>query len=216
MTGGCSMTSARLLAEWTHRPGCSCSRTSVGCSLQTAGVLWPESLRDWPPSGSWDATGYYEHPTSVPPTDESGCSSLLGTPTAHERTHDPRQVHHGVALANQVAELLPTPRATRGGSATETTLLLPTPQAREGDECQRGPDPERHKGSKSMGGRRVNLDDAIAAIEIQAPWVMLPTPTSRDWKGRNQRDDDSCLPGAVLHHTSTGDPTDPPSPDGKP
>ena len=25
----------------------------------------------------------------------------------------------------------------------------------------------------------------------------LPTPTSRDWKGRNQRDDDSCLPGAV-------------------
>jgi hypothetical protein len=25
----------------------------------------------------------------------------------------------------------------------------------------------------------------------------LPTPTSRDWKGRNQRDDATCLPGAV-------------------
>ncbi len=26
---------------------------------------------------------------------------------------------------------------------------------------------------------------------------LLPTPTTRDHKGRNQRDDDSCLPGAV-------------------
>jgi DNA (cytosine-5)-methyltransferase 1 len=27
--------------------------------------------------------------------------------------------------------------------------------------------------------------------------TLLPTPTSRDWKGRNQRDDTTCLPGAV-------------------
>lgn len=27
---------------------------------------------------------------------------------------------------------------------------------------------------------------------------LLPTPTSRDGKGRNQRDDESCLPGAVV------------------
>lgn len=27
---------------------------------------------------------------------------------------------------------------------------------------------------------------------------LLPTPTARDHKGRNQRDDDSCLPGALL------------------
>lgn len=26
----------------------------------------------------------------------------------------------------------------------------------------------------------------------------LPTPTSRDWKGQNQRNDDTCLPGAVM------------------
>lgn len=32
------------------------------------------------------------------------------------------------------------------------------------------------------------------AIEAQR---MLPTPTGRDWKGRNQRDDATCLPGAV-------------------
>ncbi|MFI7678544.1 DNA cytosine methyltransferase [Actinophytocola sp. NPDC049390] len=27
---------------------------------------------------------------------------------------------------------------------------------------------------------------------------LLPTPTARDWKGRNQRDDETCLPGAVF------------------
>ena len=27
--------------------------------------------------------------------------------------------------------------------------------------------------------------------------TLLPTPTSRDWKGRNQRDDTTCLPGAI-------------------
>jgi hypothetical protein len=27
--------------------------------------------------------------------------------------------------------------------------------------------------------------------------ALLPTPTSRDHKGRNQRDDETCLPGAV-------------------
>lgn len=30
--------------------------------------------------------------------------------------------------------------------------------------------------------------------------ALLPTPTSRDHKGRNQRDDDSCLHGAVMQH----------------
>jgi hypothetical protein len=29
---------------------------------------------------------------------------------------------------------------------------------------------------------------------------LLPTPTSRDHKGRNQRDDDTCLHGAIEQH----------------
>lgn len=29
---------------------------------------------------------------------------------------------------------------------------------------------------------------------------LLPTPTGRDHKGRNQRNDDSCLPGAIVRH----------------
>ena len=34
-----------------------------------------------------------------------------------------------------------------------------------------------------------------------APIQLLPTPTARDGKGRNQRNDDSCLWGAVEQHT---------------
>jgi hypothetical protein len=36
---------------------------------------------------------------------------------------------------------------------------------------------------------------------------MLPTPTGRDHKGRNQRDDETCLPGAI---GTLGDPMEPP------
>lgn len=74
--------------------------------------------------------------------------------------------------------------------------MLPTPTARLGDESGRGADPARYKGPKSQDGRRSNLDDCIAAIEAESPWLM-PTPTGRDHKGRNQRDDATCLPGAV-------------------
>ena len=34
---------------------------------------------------------------------------------------------------------------------------------------------------------------------------LLPTPTSRDWKGRNQRNDETCLPGAVAASSKWGD-----------
>lgn len=84
------------------------------------------------------------------------------------------------------SKLLPTPEASDGtggrrskevggirpsGAKRAVTLataldhrLLPTPQGRDGDHT-RGADPERYRGSKSMGGRRVNLDDMIAATK---------------------------------------------------
>ena len=37
---------------------------------------------------------------------------LWGTPTAHPRTHTPRQVHHGKQLANQVAQLMSSAAAS--------------------------------------------------------------------------------------------------------
>lgn len=33
---------------------------------------------------------------------------------------------------------------------------------------------------------------------------MMPTPMSRDWKGRDQTDSDSCLPSAMERNTETG------------
>lgn len=120
-------------------------KKSQGSLLEEASM---SSSVTWPPSGMWADGCAYELPMSALLTGENDFSSLLttpratrggsstenaatllGTPSAHERTHSPRQVDHGVQLANQVAQ--------------------------------------------------------------------LPTPTSRDYKGRNQRNDDSCLPGAV-------------------
>src|SRR5690606_40318137 len=97
MNAGSSTTSARLLAEWTHDPGCSCSRTSLGCCLQTAGTLWPESLRDWPRSGMWDGTGFYELPMSERATDAPDGSALLYTPN----TRDGRSEEHTSELQSR-------------------------------------------------------------------------------------------------------------------
>jgi len=340
------MISPRLLAEWSHDPGCSCSRTSLGCCLRMAGTLWPMSFRDWPRSAMWDATGYYELPTQVPPTSVSGSSSspgllptpsssqfndgesleswearnkrlreswsserhphgngngmgtplpiairqvlrepashpsppepgsllptpaardgkgqdmpgrhgghslphaLLKTPTAQlavnggsQHPDKRRAGGHGPTLADQVehqlashpspaasaattpratdgthggpnqrdsagnpgltaiANLLPTPQAADARRGSESQMgglrpsgakrsdglataaaLLPTPTARLGDETSRGADPARYKGPQSLNGRRSNLDDCIAAVETQAPWLSPGEPTGQ-------------------------------------
>lgn len=81
-------------------------------SWRTCGGTFPwGSMRysdRWPKRGSMRSGACYAHPTWVPATSEHDSSSLLGTPTAHPRTHTPRPVQHGMQLANQIA-LLPTP-----------------------------------------------------------------------------------------------------------
>lgn len=99
-----------------------------------------------PFSGTWPRWGMtwrgdaFELPTWEPRTDAIASSPLLGTPTAHERTHTPRPVHHGRQLANDLA-LLPTPRTSdqngpgvhgTGGMDLRTQVhLLSTPAARD-------------------------------------------------------------------------------------
>ena len=84
----------------------------------------------------------------------------------------------------------PTPEcltAVRGGSQ-----LLPTPTHWVQDEVDLDADLERRQREKAKdrngNGFGLTLDMAVR---------LLPTPTGRDWKGRNQRNDTSCLPGAV-------------------
>ena len=125
---------------------------------------------------------------------------LLPTPLT-----DPAS-HNGHAR-NLSRELFPTPSAadglggheTRGGDRSHELLLngvakslFPTPRGSDGE-----------KGGPNQRGSSGDLMLPSA--------VLLPTPTSRDHKGRNQRNDDTCLPGALLptptrtdHKTSGG------------
>jgi hypothetical protein len=133
---------------------------------------WGEFSETWPRSGMTRGGSAYELPTPELPTDVSGSSSSL-----------------------------PTPRASRGASGTETmyalgaersnerrpqgeVVLLPTPEAKLSDS---GPDYARASTPGSGG------DDLVTTLA-----KMLPTPTSRDGKGPNQRGDATCLHGALL------------------
>lgn len=136
--------SSEAFAWWDHNS--SCWRTSQGTLPWD---LTPSSVT-LPKRGSMRSGWLYERPTPAPRTDENGCSSLLATPTAHPRTHTPRQVHHGAQLANQVDALLPTLTAGDSkGSRNSTVVRKPGSTASIGD----------------------TLTDAA--------WKLLPTPTAR-------------------------------------
>ena len=105
----------------------------------------------------------------------------------------------GLSLPMAV-KMLPTPtaQAAKHGGTPDVTAdghgfnlwdlphLLPTPRTSDTN----GP------GKRGEGGQ-----DLRTAVSL-----LLPTPTSRDHKGRNQRDDDTCLHGAIEQHV-TGDST---------
>jgi hypothetical protein len=72
-----------------------------------------------------------------------------------------------------------------------SSSLLPTPVAHDDRKS-----PEASLAHKQRSGRtQLTSLNVLAKADFKQP--MLPTPTSRDGKGRNQRDDDTCLPGAV-------------------
>lgn len=85
----------------------------------------------FPTSGMWVDGTAYRLPTSVPLTDDSECSSL------------------------------PTPRATRGGSNTETVRLLPTPKS-----ATSGPDFARAERDGSGGD---DLETLVARVTQNRP-----------------------------------------------
>ncbi|MEX2289195.1 MAG: hypothetical protein WD794_02560 [Mycobacteriales bacterium] len=107
----------------------------------------------------------------------------------------------GIACGGRVYEL-PTlvPRTAASGCSsllsTPDTALLKTPTSNLGTNGG-----SQHPDKRKAGGHGPTLADEVEHL--------LPTPTSRDHKGRNQRDDESCLPGAVgkLLPTPTTQPT---------
>lgn len=127
-----------------------------------------------------------------------------------QKAADGRPAPHGRSLAIEAQRMLPTPRAQdeyerrnmktmerirdEGGDMTLPTWakvvapLLPTPTAQA---AKHGETPDT-----TANGYGSNLWDLPS---------LLPTPTSRDHKGANQRGDATCLHGAI---------TAQPSPDG--
>ena len=88
--------------------------------------------------------------------------TLLPTPVADNSRGLPSASTDYASLANVAASLLPTPRATRGGSSTETTALLPTPRATDG--TRGGPNQRGSSGD-------LMLPSAVS---------LLPTPAVND------------------------------------
>lgn len=78
----------------------------------------------------------------------------------------------------------PGPSGDENSTGTEALLRTPTAQLAVNGGSQH---PEKRK----AGGHGPTLADEIEHL-------LLPTPTSRDGKGPNQRGDDTCLHGALL------------------
>ena len=121
-----------------------------------------------------------------------GQAEEWGTPLASERAATPREVHHGVQLANQVNEW-PTAKALSGGPNSErdsrgaggpdlqeAAQSWPTPQARDGDG--RGATPSRHANpARKMAG---NLDDAASAWPTPSAEAPNDREEPESWRAR--------------------------------
>jgi hypothetical protein len=145
---------------------------------------------------------------------QTGSSQLLPTPTVvHMTRNDEEDLEaylerrrkakekanngNGFGLSLPMAlKMLPTPTAqaakhgvtrdvtanSHGNNLWDIPHLLPTPRTSDTN----GP------GIRGQGGM-----DLRTAVSVMTEARLLPTPTNRDHKGRNQRNDDSCLPGAI-------------------
>jgi hypothetical protein len=165
MSGGSGLTSPGSWSSFAHVPGCSCSKTSPGCSLPPRGAPSSRSSRRWPRSGTWDATGLCELATLAPATAASGGSAspgpLLKTPTAQlavnggsQHPDKRRAGGHGPTLADEVEH-----------------LLLPTPAASDS-----GNTPANHLGKKP-GRRRVTSLKVIVEHGLLLTGGLMPPPS---------------------------------------
>lgn len=111
----------------------------------------------------------------------SGVRPLLPTPVAHDDGKSP-EAHMAMkgrmpgGARDQITSLSVMARPA-GETGKWDSALLPTQRTSDAN------------GTGAHGDGGPDLRTSVAAL--------LPTPTSRYHKGRNQRDDETCLPGAV-------------------
>ena len=140
MTDGSGTTYKPWLGEWTHDPACSCSKTSLGCLLQTAGTLWPESLMVWPPSATWDGTGFYERPMLEPATSDAD-GSALPTPNAQESDPKPEMIEEMRAAGISPDERLYLPDRKWHSQRTLRRIVSQLPKPQTAPEDRTTPEP---------------------------------------------------------------------------
>lgn len=165
---------------------------------------------------------------------KGGCGMSSPVPLAHYdpttsswRTFAVSFPLEGVDCSDRFSETWPQSGMTRDGSAYALptwerrtdgfacSFLLPTPRAAEADHPgRRVIDPRHHVGlaetlnllptpqtsdTNGPGEHGTGGEDLRTAVSL------LPTPTSRDGKGPNQRQDKSCLHGALLPTPAVND-----------
>ena len=80
--------------------------------------------------------------------------------------------------------LLPTPRSTRGGSATETIVLLPTPVSTDASGTRNSTARRSNPDHKiSLGDTLTDAMWKLAGVGGDRPVKLLPTPTTSDSRG---------------------------------
>ena len=104
--------------------------------------------------------------------------TLLPTPVADNSRGLPSASTDYASLANVAVSLLPTPRATRGGSSTETTALLPTPRATDGTKG--GPNQRGSSGDLMLPSAVQLLPTPVAQPSGNSPEVHLRKKPGRE------------------------------------
>ena len=107
-----------------------------------------------------------------------------------------------------VAYELPTSEHHTDGSASSSLLQTPSVADSLGGHLTRGGE---RSGELLLAGQAVSLlptprtsdtngagEHGTGGMDLRTAVELLPTPTTRDHKGANQRQDDTCLHGALL------------------
>ncbi len=140
------------------------------CWKTSAGTFpWepPPCLETLPASGMTLAGVLYGLPMSGPATAEPASSSLPTPTVGDSKSGKEVAMLPTPTVADDMGTTYRNPRADANFDTSHAVTLAQVAYRRFHEEC-----PSR-------------------------PGSLMPTPTSRDGKGRNQRDDETCLPGAV-------------------